>query len=133
MLSISLNILCCFQAYLGEGLGPLSWIQKFKVPHPGRLGGQFILKYAMPVVLDWILGGNVGALKQSPNFQPCCRINDIPKHFSMDEFDTFMDDDQALIRAARADWFLLPVNSSTLEEVGSSAMYNSILLDTKPM
>ena len=27
-----------YKAYLGEGLGPLSWIQKFKIPHPGRVG-----------------------------------------------------------------------------------------------
>ena len=26
-----------YKAYLGEGLGPLSWIQKFKIPHPGRV------------------------------------------------------------------------------------------------
>lgn len=89
------------------------------MPHPGRVGGQFILKYAMPVVLDWILGGNVGALEQSDNFQPSCRIQDIPKHFSMDEFDKFMDDDQALIQASRADWFLVPANSSKTEEVRS--------------
>lgn len=26
-----------YKAYLGEGLGPLSWIQKFKIPHPGKV------------------------------------------------------------------------------------------------
>ncbi len=26
-----------YKAYLGEGLGPLSWIQRFKIPHPGRV------------------------------------------------------------------------------------------------
>ena len=26
-----------YKAYLGEGLGPLSWITKFKIPHPGRV------------------------------------------------------------------------------------------------
>ena len=25
-----------YKAYLGEGLGPLSWITKLKIPHPGR-------------------------------------------------------------------------------------------------
>jgi hypothetical protein len=29
-----------YKAYLGEGLGPLSWITKFKIPHPGRVVGQ---------------------------------------------------------------------------------------------
>ncbi|GMH35174.1 hypothetical protein BSKO_03042 [Bryopsis sp. KO-2023] len=100
-----------YKAYLGEGLGPLSWIQDFKIPHPGRLGGQFILKYAMPAVLDWILGGNVEALKASGDFKPNCRLGDRPKHFDMSEFDSFMDDDRALVRASRADWMLLPATS----------------------
>ena len=26
-----------YKAHLGEGLGPLSWITKFRVPHPGRV------------------------------------------------------------------------------------------------
>ena len=29
-----------YKAYLGEGLGPLEWITKFKIPHPGRVVGQ---------------------------------------------------------------------------------------------
>jgi hypothetical protein len=33
-----------FQAYLGEGLGLLSWLTDFKIPHPGRVAGQFVLK-----------------------------------------------------------------------------------------
>lgn len=100
-----------YKAYLGEGLGPLSWIQDFKIPHPGKVGGQFILKYAMPAVLDWILGGNVEALNASGGFKPTCRLSDRPKYFDMTEFDSFMDDDRALIRASRADWMLLPANS----------------------
>ena len=28
-----------YKAHLGEGLGPLSWITKFRVPHPGRVRG----------------------------------------------------------------------------------------------
>jgi len=28
-----------YKAYLGEGLGPLEWIKKYKIPHPGRVGG----------------------------------------------------------------------------------------------
>lgn len=31
---------CRLQAYLGEGMGPLEWITKFKIPHPGRVIGQ---------------------------------------------------------------------------------------------
>lgn len=33
-----------YKAYLGEGLGPLSWIQRFKIPHPGRVR---VLPHAM--------------------------------------------------------------------------------------
>ena len=29
-----------YKAYLGEGLGPLSWITRYKIPHPGRVAGQ---------------------------------------------------------------------------------------------
>jgi hypothetical protein len=29
-----------YKAYLGEGLGPFGdWLQQFKIPHPGRVGG----------------------------------------------------------------------------------------------
>jgi hypothetical protein len=28
-----------YKAWLGEGLGPLSWITRFRVPHPGRVSG----------------------------------------------------------------------------------------------
>lgn len=32
-----------FKAYLGVGLGPLSFLTKFRIPHPGRVGGDFLL------------------------------------------------------------------------------------------
>ena len=32
------------QAYLGEGLGPLSWLTDLHIPHPGRVAGQQVLK-----------------------------------------------------------------------------------------
>ena len=29
-----------YKAYLGEGLGPLSWITDLKIHHPGRVAGR---------------------------------------------------------------------------------------------
>lgn len=84
------------------------------------MGGQFILKYAMPAVLEWILGGNVGALKESESFSPSCRISDIPQHFSMDLFDNFMEDDSALVKASRADWMLMPKDCLDFSKVNQS-------------
>jgi hypothetical protein len=34
------NMASTYKSYLGEGLGPLSWIQQYKIPHPGKLAGQ---------------------------------------------------------------------------------------------
>ena len=48
-----------YKAYFGEGLGPLEkWLTKLRIPHPGRVGGQFVVKYTMPIMLSWVLGGN---------------------------------------------------------------------------
>ncbi|MQM17579.1 hypothetical protein Taro_050549 [Colocasia esculenta] len=47
-----------YRPYLGVGLGPLSFLTKFKIPHPGRVGGRFFIKYFMPLMLNWVLGGN---------------------------------------------------------------------------
>ncbi|PKA56097.1 Zeaxanthin epoxidase, chloroplastic [Apostasia shenzhenica] len=47
-----------YRPYLGVGLGPLSFLTKLKIPHPGRVGGRFFIKYAMPLMLNWVLGGN---------------------------------------------------------------------------
>lgn len=94
-----------YKAYLGEGLGPLEWITKFKIPHPGRVSGQVILKLTMPAVLDWVLGGYQDVLKRAGRV-PFCRIGDKPLGFEESDFPLFMKDDQALLRAAHADWSL---------------------------
>ncbi|KAG8082219.1 hypothetical protein GUJ93_ZPchr0014g46769 [Zizania palustris] len=47
-----------YRPYLGVGLGPLSFLTKLKIPHPGRVGGRFFIKYGMPLMLSWVLGGN---------------------------------------------------------------------------
>lgn len=76
-----------YKAYLGVGLGPLSvsyiksnniykyictnvslqllifcnlfqFLTKFRIPHPGRVGGRFFIDIGMPLMLSWVLGGN---------------------------------------------------------------------------
>ena len=94
-----------YKAYLGEGLGPLEWITGLKIPHPGRVGGQVVMLATMPAVLDWVLGGYQGALKAAGR-PGACRIEDKPKGFSEADFPLFMRDDDALLRAANADWLL---------------------------
>lgn len=101
---------------MGEGLGPLEWIQDYKIPHPGRVSGQFILKGFMPIILDWILSGNMKALQFS-QFYPYCRLLDVPRHYSLNDFREFMRDDTLLRRSARADWLVVPAGASTVDEV----------------
>ena len=36
-----------YKAYLGEGLGPLEALTQLRIPHPGRVTGQIILKLTM--------------------------------------------------------------------------------------
>ncbi|OAY78646.1 Zeaxanthin epoxidase, chloroplastic, partial [Ananas comosus] len=47
-----------YRPYLGVGFGPLSFLTKLRIPHPGRVGGRFFIKFAMPLMLSWVLGGN---------------------------------------------------------------------------
>lgn len=94
-----------YKAYLGEGLGPLEWITKFKIPHPGRVSGQIILKLTMPAVLEWVLGGYQATLERAGRI-PVCRIEDKPQGFDEADFPLFMRDDDALLRAANANWSL---------------------------
>ncbi|XP_027914261.1 zeaxanthin epoxidase, chloroplastic-like isoform X2 [Vigna unguiculata] len=47
-----------YRAYLGVGLGPLEFLTKFRIPHPGRVGGRFLIGKVMPLMLNWVLGGN---------------------------------------------------------------------------
>lgn len=63
-----------YKAYLGEGLGPLEWIKKYQIPHPGRVIGRVILHLTMPGVLGWVLGGNNSRLVQAR--PSSCRIED---------------------------------------------------------
>ncbi|XP_020572335.1 zeaxanthin epoxidase, chloroplastic-like [Phalaenopsis equestris] len=52
------NMASTYRPYLGVGLGPFSFLTKFKIPHPGRIGGRLVINYVMPLMLSWVLGGN---------------------------------------------------------------------------
>ncbi|KAK0605783.1 hypothetical protein LWI29_030671 [Acer saccharum] len=90
-----------YKAYLGVGLGPLSFLTKFRIPHPGRVGGRVFIDIAMPLMLSWVLGGNSSNLEGRSQ---CCRLTDK----ASDQLQTWFRDDDALDRALNGDWFLLP-------------------------
>ncbi|XP_041004040.1 zeaxanthin epoxidase, chloroplastic [Juglans microcarpa x Juglans regia] len=90
-----------YKAYLGVGLGPLSFLTKFRIPHPGRVGGRFFIDLAMPLMLSWVLGGNSSKLEGRP---ACCRLSDKAN----DQLRRWFSDDEALERAINGEWFLLP-------------------------
>ncbi len=48
------------QAYLGEGMGPLEWITKFKIPHPGRVVGQVTGHAGPGLEGSWLCGMQSG-------------------------------------------------------------------------
>ncbi|GAX73162.1 hypothetical protein CEUSTIGMA_g615.t1 [Chlamydomonas eustigma] len=95
-----------YLAYLGDAMpGPFSLLSKLKIPHPGRVLGQVVMKLAMPGVLGWVLGGNMSNIERSRDAH--CRIADQPKGFDQSLFPLFMKDDDAVIRASAADWLLI--------------------------
>ncbi|PKI39436.1 hypothetical protein CRG98_040194 [Punica granatum] len=81
-----------YKAYLGVGLGPLSFLTKFRIPHPGRVGGRFFIDVAMPLMLNWVLGGNSLKLEGRPL---CCRLSDK----ASDQLSKWFKDNDALERA----------------------------------
>ncbi|KAI3665710.1 hypothetical protein L6452_44340 [Arctium lappa] len=93
-----------YKAYLGVGLGPLSFLTNFRIPHPGRVGGRFFIDIGMPLMLSWVLGGNGSKLEGRPQQ---CRLTDKAN----DDLQNWFRDDDALERALSGDWFLLPVGS----------------------
>ncbi|ESQ31187.1 hypothetical protein EUTSA_v10003769mg [Eutrema salsugineum] len=90
-----------YKAYLGVGLGPLSFLTKFRVPHPGRVGGRFFIDIAMPLMLNWVLGGNSEKLEGRP---PSCRLTDKAD----DRLREWFEDDDALERTINGEWYLIP-------------------------
>ncbi|KAK9049249.1 hypothetical protein SSX86_031784 [Deinandra increscens subsp. villosa] len=97
-----------YKAYLGVGLGPLSFLTNFRIPHPGRVGGRFFIDIGMPLMLSWILGGNGSKLEGRPQ---SCRLTDKANS----ELQNWFRDDDALERALSGEWFLLPVGSSNAD------------------
>ncbi|KAK9135987.1 hypothetical protein Syun_015317 [Stephania yunnanensis] len=98
-----------YKPYLGVGLGPLSFLTKFRIPHPGRVGGRFFIDIAMPIMLSWVLGGNSSKLEGRPL---SCRLSDKAN----DQLRRWFEDDDALERAINGEWFLFPLKN----EDGSS-------------
>ncbi|XP_044470270.1 zeaxanthin epoxidase, chloroplastic [Mangifera indica] len=96
-----------YKAYLGVGLGPLSFLTKFRIPHPGRVGGRFFIEKAMPLMLSWVLGGNSSKLEGR---SICCRLSDK----ASDQLQRWFHDNDALERAVNGEWFLLPSGSETV-------------------
>ncbi|KAI3713054.1 hypothetical protein L1987_71624 [Smallanthus sonchifolius] len=97
-----------YKAYLGVGLGPLSFLTNFRIPHPGRVGGRFFIDIGMPLMLSWVLGGNGSKLEGRPQ---SCRLTDKASN----ELQKWFTDDDALERALSGEWFLLPVGSSNAD------------------
>lgn len=90
-----------YKPYLGEGLGPLSFIKDLKIPHPGRVGGRFFITIGMPTMLSWILGGNSFALEGRA---PYCSLEDKADS----NLKKWFWNDDALERAINAEWYLVP-------------------------
>ncbi|KAI7846026.1 hypothetical protein COHA_000563 [Chlorella ohadii] len=105
-----------YKAYLGEGLGPLEWLTKFKIPHPGRVIGQIIMKATMPGTMGRVLGGFRRTLDQTDRL-PMCHLADQPQGFPHDLFPVYMEDDDALLRASHAAWVLEPVTAGANREL----------------
>nr|BAN15741.1 zeaxanthin epoxydase [Dianthus caryophyllus] len=101
-----------YKAYLGVGLGPLSFLTKFRIPHPGRVGGRVFISQAMPLMLSWILGGNSERLEGRT---PQCRLSER----ASTQLQRWFEDDDALERAISGEWFLFPLekNSQTSESI----------------
>eukprot|EP00250_Pteridium_aquilinum_P002265 c12462_g1_i1 orf=172-2508(+) len=90
-----------YKPYLGVGLGPLEFLTNLKIPHPGRVGGRFFIGIFMPLMLDWVLGGNSSKLEGRI---PSCRLTDKANG----NLQTWFTDDDALERAVTAEWYLTP-------------------------
>ncbi|CAI9110173.1 OLC1v1010152C1 [Oldenlandia corymbosa var. corymbosa] len=85
-----------YKPYLGVGLGPLSFLTKYRIPHPGRVGGRIFIDIGMPLMLSWVLGGNGSKLEGRPQH---CRLTDKAN----DELRKWFEDDDALERALKAE------------------------------
>lgn len=46
-----------------------------------QVGGYFAMNAAMPTMLGWVLGGNLGMLTDNSARPSCCHLNDKPNAF----------------------------------------------------
>ncbi|KAH7623047.1 hypothetical protein Ndes2526B_g02344 [Nannochloris sp. 'desiccata'] len=123
MAGMAAGMASTYKAYLGEGLGPLEAMTKLKIPHPGRVSGQVIIKYSMPGMFDFVLGGYKNTLAAN-GWRRQCRIDDKPQGFDQADFDLLLRDDDALLRAMQAHWLLQPAALQNSQEgtiISSSA------------
>ncbi|KAJ8546160.1 hypothetical protein K7X08_018743 [Anisodus acutangulus] len=93
-----------YKAYLGVGLGPLSFLTQYRIPHPGRVGGRVFIDLGMPLMLSWVLGGNGDKLEGRIQH---CRLSEKAN----DNLRKWFEDDDALERATDAEWLLLPAGN----------------------
>ncbi|RDX64536.1 hypothetical protein CR513_56897, partial [Mucuna pruriens] len=100
-----------YRAYLGVGLGPLEFLTKFRIPHPGRMGGRFLIDKMMPLMMNWVLGGNSSKLEGRP---VCCRLSDKANN----QLRRWFEDNDALERAINGEWILIPCG----DEAGSKPL-----------
>ncbi|KMZ57779.1 Zeaxanthin epoxidase, chloroplastic [Zostera marina] len=100
------NMATTYRPYLGVGLGPLSFLTKLRIPHPGRVGGRFFISLGMPMMLSWILGGNSSKLEGR---SLSCRLTDKADN----QLRTWFEDDDELERALCGEWYLFPMRSGS--------------------
>lgn len=115
MAGMAAGMASTYKAYLGEGLGPLESMTQFKIPHPGRVSGQVIIKYSMPGMFDFVLGGYRDTLTES-GWRRQCRLEDKPQGFNEADFPMLLQDDDALLRAMQAHWLLQHASLSNSQE-----------------
>ncbi|XP_010547517.1 PREDICTED: zeaxanthin epoxidase, chloroplastic-like [Tarenaya hassleriana] len=96
-----------YKGYLGVGLGPLSFLTMLRIPHPGTVGGRFFIDVAMPLMLNWVLGGNSSKLEGR---LPCCRLSDKAD----DQLQRWFQDNDALERTVIGDWYLIPYGNDSI-------------------
>ncbi|GFR49452.1 hypothetical protein Agub_g11512 [Astrephomene gubernaculifera] len=98
-----------YKCYLGEGWS--KWVERLRIPHPGRVVGRLMMLVTMPGVLEWVLGGNTDHV--APNRTAYCSLGDMPKAFPESRFGEFMANDEAIVRALHADWLLVSERAAT--------------------
>lgn len=101
-----------YQAYIGPGLGPFSFLAALKIPHPGTIAGRILFNQTMRGALDWVLCGYSSSLEGRP---ACCRLADK----ASEHLQTWLEDNEALERSINGQWFLVPVehNGSSLQPI----------------